>query len=339
AMPVAMFCRDKQGRSVLHWASMAHLRTSEWTFASAYYVQELIEQLKRLGRTDVIGWADARGRKACDLAKSAGLQETVDILARAAPPKLDIDRYNAVAASASELISKTTLELRRDHKRQQAAIDADTQHAASLLLDLRREHESTQQAARSAQAVIDELDEAQLRERQLKRCIEHAVNLQQTARIAAVMHTPTKAATEAQEHKSSSEEDLRAELHSLRRQAQMYELKSRELASEYADLAALVRPWPRPPALTLFDGEEGAGSKVPSLSSSALSSTRHSPSSSVVDAELADVKAIAAALAAEERRLQKFERVVEAACGDLTLDKVRTVVGPVLSVLNNGNTL
>ncbi|KAJ2786283.1 Transcription factor mbp1 [Coemansia interrupta] len=339
AMPLAMFCRDKQGRSVLHWASMTHLRTSEWTYASAYYIQELLKQLKRLGRTDVIGWADAKGRRAFDLAKSAGLDETADILERAMPPKLDIDRYNAVAVSASELITTATLELQRDHKRQQAAIDADTEHAASLLLDLRREHESTQQTARSAQAVIDQLDAAQQREQHLKRCVEHAVNLQQAARIAAVMQTPTKAATNSQEHKSSSEEDLRAELHSLRRQAQMYELKSRELASEYADLAALVRPWPRPPALTLFESEEGAGSRVPSLSSSALSSTRHSPSSSVADAETADVKAITAALAAEERRLQKFERVVEAACGDLTLDKVRTVVGPVLSVLNNGNTL
>ncbi|KAJ2428175.1 hypothetical protein IWW41_003646, partial [Coemansia sp. RSA 2522] len=59
----------------------------------------------------------------------------------------------------------------------------------------------------------------------------------------------------------------------------------------------------------------------------------------VPDAEEADVQAIARVLRSEEQRLAKLERVVAAACGDLPIDRVRTVVGPVLSVLNNGNTL
>ncbi|KAJ1645637.1 Transcription factor mbp1 [Coemansia asiatica] len=327
SMAVALGSCDSCGRSVLHWASMAYEPSTEWPQASAYYARLLVDRLKRMGKADLIRQADSRGRSPADTARHAGLDETAVIFAKALQPPPGADRYDEAVASTTKIISAAAAELRHEHRQQQAAIDADTQQAAVLLLDLRREHEAAQQTASQAQAVHMQCQDAQVREAQLKRQIKQAVNLQQAARFALVMQQQP-----ARPEPQTPNGDPRAELRALRQSALAYEQAGRRLASEYADLAAMVRPWPRPPLLSHFDGDDSGAMRVPSGSS------RHSPSS-VVDSEAADVQAITAVLAVEEQRLQKFERVVAAACGDLSLDKVRTVVEPVLSVLNNGNTL
>ncbi|KAJ2679166.1 Transcription factor mbp1 [Coemansia spiralis] len=285
------------------------------------------------------------------------------------------DRYDSVTSKAIEMIRLSTADMRKTHQAEQREVDNDIEYAAHLLLELGNERDVVQLRAQEYYNIEAQRGEAECEECVLKRKIECAIGLQQSARTAAVVMQHMQNAespdspSRTQENKRSSDTDmdaLRAEYALLKRSIGGYRQKSQNLASEYAQLTAVVKPWARPPTLSLLgmfgedrDGYEaqhtadgfGAGEGGTSSSSSSSSSVSEIASMGkggklravretlVIDSESAEVKAINAVLEAEEQRLQKLERVVSAACGDLTLDKVRTVVGPVLSVLNNGNTL
>ncbi|KAJ1877626.1 hypothetical protein LPJ66_012064, partial [Kickxella alabastrina] len=317
----------------LHWA-VASVGT-EWPLASAHYAQLLAERLERMRRPDAAAWRDTRGRTAAELGGRMGNAPAAEALAsavlasRAAGHHVPAaDRYEHAALRAGELVRAAADEMRRVHRVRGDVLDADMRRAAALLLELRAEHADAVVRARDYGRVAGECVAAARREAELKRRIEAAVNLQQAARALAAAEragggladgaappvesaSPTESASPAEPSSpaESSSPALMQRALELRRANAAYEAESRRLAREYAELAAVVRPWPA--------ADEDAGA----------------------DAEAADLLAMRAVLRGEEERLHKMERVVAAACGGLSMEKVRNVVGPVLSVLNNGNTL
>ncbi|KAJ1941028.1 hypothetical protein GGF37_003731, partial [Kickxella alabastrina] len=347
AMPAALCCRDANGRSALHWA-VASVGT-EWPLASAHYAQLLAERLERMRRPDAAAWRDSRGRTAAELGGRMGNAPAAEALAsgilaeRAAGHHVPAaDRYEHAALRAGELVRAAADEMRRVHRVRGDVLDADMRRAAALLLELRAEHADAVVRARDYGRVAGECVAAARREAALKRRIEAAVNLQQAARALAAVEgagggvadgaeppaSPAGRASPASPAGPSSPALMQRALE-LRRANAAYEAESRRLAREYAELAAVVRPWPA------ADEGAGAGSGPgPGPGPGADAGPGLGP-----DAEAADLLAMRAVLRGEEERLHKMERVVAAACGDLSMEKVRNVVGPVLSVLNNGNTL
>ncbi|KAJ2739539.1 hypothetical protein H4R23_000385 [Coemansia sp. Cherry 401B] len=366
ALAQSLIRRDKEGRTAVHWACMrpAHESQDEWKHVSHYYVGALVRRLELSGQREVLTWQNYAGRRAEAVARADGLDAAAALLAAPAdraplpvtardiaeaPPRNASpaaepagDRYSAFAAQAAHAIQRAASDMRREHQQQLRQIDDDTRFAAKLLLELRSERDATQASAQGYQDVEQRCVRAKAREEQLIQRVESAVNLQQSARASLAV---SRAAPESAA--GADPQALRAEYRRLRQQAQSYEHESRRLACEYAELAAAVRPWARPPALSAVDmfaegaGPAAAGSEPGGGPAGAAADERlgWADRGSGVDAEAAEAQAIAAVLQAEERRLGKLERVVSAACGDLSLDRVRTVVGPVLSVLNNGNTL
>ncbi|KAJ2780875.1 Transcription factor mbp1 [Coemansia javaensis] len=224
------------------------------------------------------------------------------------------DRYDAFAQQAAA-------EVRAEHRARARALDEDTRYAAGLLLELSAERASADRAAASHAAVAADCASAAAREAALRRQVECAVSLCQAARAtAAIAERANSPASPA------SPETLHAEHRELRRRARAFRHEAQRLAAEYARLAAAVRPCALPGGL---DPDLGADLRLDLGLDLGL----------WPDADAAEVQAERAALAGEEQRLRKMERVVAAACGDVPLDRVRTVVGPVLSVLNHGNTL
>ncbi|KAJ2851612.1 Transcription factor mbp1 [Coemansia brasiliensis] len=354
----SLTCRDREGRTAVHWACARplHAARDEWQRASPYYVAALAQRLTDAGQREVLGWTDYAGYRAERLARASGALESAKILEEegndvplvtaqdiaAAPSRRRSDpapkpaaqpqqqmaaasRYDVFAERASALVRESAEKIRREHEQLQRQIDDDTRYAAGLLLELRAERDAAQSAAHEYRDVAAQCTEANAKELQLQRKVEAVVNLQHSARTSVAM-----AYADDSPAPKPQVQDLRAEYIMLRQQAQRYEQESRELASEYAQLASVVRPWARPPVMGPMEqaGEadyaagRGQGGGIDKDSG-----------------ESAEVLAISAVLEAEERRLGKLERVVSAACGELSLDRVRTVVGPVLSVLNHGNTL
>ncbi|KAJ2557497.1 hypothetical protein EV175_001309 [Coemansia sp. RSA 1933] len=342
--------RDKRGRTAVHWACMppgADSAAGVWPAVSAYYVTCFVRKLGETGQTAVLAWRDYPGYSAEQLAQLNGLHAACAVLADAAghgasqsaasSPEsaqqqqqhmLAHDQYATAAGHAEQIIRSSTSAMRSKHRAESHAVESDIEYAAQLLLELSGERDSERMRAREHDAVVGECAAADHAEHSLKRKIEHVVGLQQTARASvALRHTPPQAPDG-----DADAQALLAEYAQLRRSIGSYENESQRLAGEYAELAAVVRPWARPPALSLLNMfSESAG-----IDADAGPAVRET---AAIDAETAEIKAINAVLAAEQQRVHKLERVVSAACGDLTLDKVRTVVGPVLSVLNNGNAL
>ncbi|KAJ1731956.1 Transcription factor mbp1 [Coemansia biformis] len=255
------------------------------------------------------------------------------------------DRYSTFASRATAAIQQAAADVRLEHRARKIALDEDTRYAAGLLLELRTERDTAQAEVSGYEAVASECCTAGAREAALQRRVECTVNLQQTARAtaaamsAACRDQPADGAASP----AADADALRAEYRGLQRRAAAYEHESRLLAGEYAQLAAVVKPWPRQSALSLA-GLLGAsadalhGDDPIAVLSELLGTVRH-PQLRTVDADADDVRAVNAALDADEERVHKLERVVAAACGDVPLDRVRTAVGPVLSVLNHGSTL
>ncbi|KAJ2799589.1 Transcription factor mbp1 [Coemansia guatemalensis] len=269
----------------------------------------------------------------------------------ASAPKSAPDSYARFASQASKIIRQSAADMRKDHLQAQRVIDEDTKYAAKLLLELRSERDSAQQTAKDCQEVAEECIHQQSREHELRRRVECAVNLQMSthATTAAIAQHQYQHSLPRRSGGGSNKdvEELRAEYQMLRQSAASYEHHSQLLAAEYAELASIVKPWTRSPGMTALSG--AASEKSEEDLDDAMSvlgkllgtaSAHYRPKRPLYnDPETADVNAIKAALETEEHRLRKLESVVSAACGDLPLDRVRSVVGPVLSLLNNGNAL
>ncbi|KAJ1665652.1 Transcription factor mbp1 [Coemansia sp. RSA 1646] len=352
--------RDKHGRTALHWACIPPSgdRASDvWPVVSAYYVDCIVRKLDAMGQANVLAWCDYPGFSAEQLARQHGLDGACMLLSgasgagntqsTASSPDLSQqqkqqqrsahDQYDAAAGRAEEIIRSSTTTMRNKHKAESRALDNDIEYAAQMLLELSGERDSEKVRAREYSAIVGECVAADRTENSLKRKIEHVVGLQQSAR-ASVALRHSQASPPRVERDDAGIEALMAEYAQLRQSVDGYQRQSRKLAGEYAELAAVVRPWARPPVLSLLDmfsdGAEAAAADGD------IGPAAHAVrETAAIDAESAEIKAINAVLETEQQRVHKLERVVSAACGDLTLDKVRTVVGPVLSVLNNGNTL
>ncbi|KAJ2157763.1 Transcription factor mbp1 [Coemansia sp. RSA 552] len=363
--PPTLIRRDKKGRTALHWACVNSWGepTEDWAQASLYYMQLMIRRLAQAGQTEVIRWKDYAGRSAEGLARASWLAGVTELLHRHSkhdyepaitagdiqPPMgsdKQGDRYDSFAARAASVIRRTAAVARSEHQSLQRRIDDDTRYAAKLLLELRTERDAASAEALGIEQISEEYKEADSREQVLRGKVEAAINLQQAARSARAVAIAEAAGSTNQPDDDSSAESLQAEYRRLRQSVESYESESRQLAKEYAELTSVVKPWPRPPALSLVDlfGEGSNDDDDDDLESGArpwsrlIGNGNGKTAADVADAEIADVQAINAMLRIEEERLGKFERVVSAACGDLPLDRVRTVVGPVLSVLNQGNT-
>ncbi|KAJ2415426.1 Transcription factor mbp1 [Coemansia sp. RSA 2530] len=332
AFEAALIKRDKKGRTVVHWLCV----TSADETVALYYGTLLMHKLAASQLTEVVSWSDYTGCSAAKLAGNCGLLRVVDMLQQAAAQTVTVgversassastvslnstgsapvmaqvmagsltrpggDRYEAAARKAASLACTATDELRRGHQQQRRAIDADTEYAAQLLLELRSERDAAWADADGYAAVAQQCDSARNVEARLRRRVEQTVGLQHAARAAMLIQET--APSGAVERDAAG---LRGEYARLRAGAVAYEHSARALGSEYAELSGVVGPWTR-----CAGGDESE-----------------------------DTAGLYTVLEAEEQRLHKLERVVAAACGDLSLDRVRTVVGPVLSVLNNGNTL
>ncbi|KAJ2492576.1 Transcription factor mbp1 [Coemansia sp. RSA 2050] len=335
AFEAALIKRDKKGRTVVHWLCM----TNSDEAVAMYYGTLLMRKLASCQLTEVVSWSDYIGCSAAKLAADCGLLRVVDMLQQAvaqtvvvgversassastvslnstgsAPAMAQVmagsltrpggDRYEAAARKAASLACTATDELRRGHQQQRRAIDADTEYAAQLLLELRSERDAAWADADAFAAVAQQCDSARDVEASLRRRVEQTVGLQHAARAAMLVQET--AARVGGPVAGDAAVGLKGEYARLRADAVAYEHSARVLGSEYAELSGVVGPWTR-----CAGGNESE-----------------------------DTAALYTVLEAEEQRLHKLERVVAAACGDLSLDRVRTVVGPVLSVLNNGNTL
>ncbi|KAI8322256.1 hypothetical protein GQ54DRAFT_260274 [Martensiomyces pterosporus] len=389
--------RDKEGRTLVHWACMRPLDPpSNWPEVSLYYMRLLVLKFNETRHLEVFSWCDYLGFSARHIAIQAQqLPAVVSLLdstcqnaiypatiralraaaAAGSPQTLDastseqqhvpskpgrpVNRYDVAASQAVDIIRSSTMELRKQHESQLRQVDEDAEYAAQLLLELRTERDNLQLESAKYQELSLECSEAGSLESMLKSKVNSAINMQQSARASIILqHSAASPLTSASSPSldGSSTANLRSEYLRLKREAEVYQENSLKLATEYSGLAAVVKPWPRPPALSLVgmfgDGGSAEGhisSDVRLHGSGALahhgrggvsgSKPRAIREIAVIDSESADVKAISSALEVDEQRLRKFERVVSAACGDLSLDRVRNVVGPVLSVLNNGNTL
>ncbi|KAJ2496408.1 Transcription factor mbp1 [Coemansia sp. RSA 1972] len=345
--------RDKEGRTAVHWACMRPVQesTAEGMRASHHYVRILAQRLAQSGQREVLEWQNYAGQRAEQIARAAGFEDTAAELANATRsdlagqgPVSDLvsrgsrsdlasnapaesvnrgaavvaespeprDRYSELAARAACVMRTAAAGMRREHVQERRQVDEDTRYAATLLLELRAERDTAEAAARDEQMVTEQCAQAAALEKQLQLKIEGVVNLQQGTRHVTIGKGESLG-------ESSGLAEMLDEYRAQRMQAQSYERSSQQLAREFAGLVGVVSPWARAPPRGLVELFADPG-QVP-------------------DAEEADVQAIARVLRTEELRLAKLERVVAAACGDLPIDRVRTVVGPVLSVLNNGNTL
>ncbi|KAJ2444660.1 Transcription factor mbp1 [Coemansia sp. RSA 2424] len=345
AFEAALIKRDKKGRTAVHWVSLAGAHEP----AALYYSTLLVRKLASRQLIEVVSWCDYLGCSASKLAVDCGLLRVADVLQQAAAQAASAalersgssastvslnstgsapavaavampsslarrggdDRYEAAARRASGLMCAATDDMRREHQQQRCTIDADTEYAAQLLLELRSERDAACADADAYAAVAQQCDTARRVEDTMRRRVEQTVGLQHVARTSKLVQeasssssSPVVAARPATT--AGAPERLLAEYAMLRARAADYEHSSRVLGHEYAELASVVRPWATP----------GGGGED----------------------EAEDTAALCVVLQAEEQRLHKLERVVAAACGDLTLDRVRTVVGPVLSVLNSGAT-
>ncbi|KAJ2710755.1 hypothetical protein H4R19_003588 [Coemansia spiralis] len=253
------------------------------------------------------------------------------------------DRYSDFTACAMAAIQQAAADVRDEHHTRRTALDSDARYATGLLLDLRAERDTAQAEADRYATVAAECQAAGAREAELQRRVECTVGLQQAARATAGAMSAARTHTPAASDGGYDVSALRAEYRELRWRAAVYEHGSRRLAGEYAQLAATVTPWVRSPAQTLAQLLGAHPDDTMAVLGELLGTARHPRKpmllQDVADAEAADVRAVGAALAADEERLRKLERVVAAACGDVPLDRVRTAVGPVLSVLNHGSTL
>ncbi|KAJ2659063.1 Transcription factor mbp1 [Coemansia sp. RSA 1200] len=362
ALAPSVACRDRRGRSAVHWACLpptGENAAKMWPAAALYYITYLVRALRAAGRTDVLAWRDYSGYSAEQLARLYGLDDACAALAEASgaddarsdtsSPELSDrpqhsqnpqspDQYLCAVERAEGLVRSSVSAIRARHQAESRAVEGDIEYAAQLLLELSGERDGEKARANDHGKAERETAEAEQAERCLKRKIEHVVGLQQSARASAALRCGTSV-----RGAPASVEELKAEYSRLRRSVDGYERETRRLASEYASLAAVVRPWARPPALSLVRlfGGDAAEAEAEAEAEAAEEETEvEAEMSPPIDAEAAEIKAIHAVLETEQQRVHKLERVVAAACGDhLTLDKVRTVVGPVLSVLNNGNTL
>ncbi|KAJ1965016.1 Transcription factor mbp1, partial [Dipsacomyces acuminosporus] len=258
--------------------------------------------------------------------------------------KKQLSSYDLAASKAVDIIRSATAEMRNQHESQLQQVDEETEYAAQLLLELRTERDDLQQESHNLRLVSQICSETLDLEGVLQNKVKNVINLQQSARASVILqHTsgsPLTAGSSPNPENGTDTAELRAEYLRLQREVEAYHENSLKLADEYSGLAAVVKPWPRPPALSLvgmFDEEDVASDN----SSASGHGKGHVPFSSnkpravreiaVIDSESADLQAINAALDMDEQRLRKFENVVSAACGDLPLDRVRDVVGPVLS--------
>ncbi|KAJ1783473.1 hypothetical protein LPJ59_006576, partial [Coemansia sp. RSA 2399] len=348
----SLACRDKRGRTAVHWACIppggAHA-VDAWPAVSAYYVSCLARKLKAMGQACVLAWRDYLGYSAEQLARqyelsSAGmaLTEAADAggsqSAASSPdrqqqqqqqeePLQTRDQYDAAAGRAEEIIRSSTTAMRIKHCAESRAVDNDIEFAAQLLLELSGERDKQQVSAQKLDIVADENVAVDRTEHSLKRKIEHVVGLQQSARAAVALGQEQQQQQHAEKNDDAGVEALKAEYERLRQSVSGYERHSRRLAGEYAELASVVRPWARPPALSLLDmfSDDAATAAAAADGGDIGAAARAVRETAAIDAESAEIKAINAVLATEQQRVHKLERVVSAACGDMALDRVRTV--------------
>ncbi|KAJ2391319.1 Transcription factor mbp1, partial [Coemansia sp. RSA 2559] len=203
ALAPSLACRDKRGRTAVHWACIppggAH-SVDVWPAVSAYYVACLAHKLKAMGQACVLAWRDYLGYSAEQLARQYELGGAGMALAEAAgtggsqsaasspdrprqqQPVQTRDRYDAAADRAEEIIRSSTTAMRIKHNAESRAADNDIEFAAQLLLELSSERDKQQANAQKHNGVADESEAADRAEISLKRKIEHVVGLQQSAR-------------------------------------------------------------------------------------------------------------------------------------------------------------
>ncbi|PIA14352.1 hypothetical protein COEREDRAFT_82862 [Coemansia reversa NRRL 1564] len=376
--------RDRKGRTLAHWVALGPSEDRDlWPQVSVYYARLLARKLIQCGHAEIFAWQDYSGKRADQVAWGSGLSalallleeqfsdndRSVELTAKdrqssrqlesvlesvtepipepIPEPEPVLDPYTRFASQAADIIRQSAADMRKDHLQAQRVIDEDTKYAAKLLLDLRSERDSAQTTAKEYQGFSEKCVDLQDREHMLRRKVECAVNVQMSARVttAAIAQHQYQHSLPRRTGSSSDVDELRAEYQMLRQSAASYEHHSRRLASEYAELTSVVKPWARPVLTALFSvaesSEEDRDDAMSMLGKLLGTATAHyRPKRPLYnDPEVSDVNAIKAVLETEELRLQKLESVVSAACGDMPLDRVRSVVGPVLSLLNNGNTL
>ncbi|KAJ2611443.1 Transcription factor mbp1 [Coemansia sp. RSA 1365] len=382
-LSTALVKRDRKGRTLAHWVALGPSEDRDlWPQVSVYYARLLARKLVQCGHAEIFAWQDYSGKRADQLAWESGLSALALLLEEQSPdndrsvestaedhqssrpldsalksvtepipepipePEPVLDPYTRFASQAADIIRQSAADMRKDHLQAQRVIDEDTKYAAKLLLDLRSERDSAQRTAREYQGFSEKCVDLQDREHALRRKVECAVNLQVSARVTTAAIAQHQYQHSVPRRTSSSNvEELRAEYQMLRQSAASYEHHSRRLASEYAELTSVVKPWARPVLTALFSvtesSEEDRDDAMSMLGKLLGTATTHyRPKRPLYnDPEVFDVNSIKAVLETEELRLQKLESVVSAACGDMPLDRVRSVVGPVLSLLNNGSTL
>lgn len=251
-----------------------------------------------------------------------------------------MDPYEKAISKMSQLFRNSIKDMRTDHKDIKHQLHLDTQLAMKELQALKTDRDAAKVKAGRFEEIARQCQEAEEAETDLRRKVAVVIGLQQSTRASLVLQPSClAAATKSCKHiePKSDQNDLdalRAEHKWLKQQAEYYERESLELAKEYSELTAAVPPW---------DRSEDDSSTNERLSLTSIlwneqsDGDREIRETAVAESESADVKDIERALKVDKERFDKLERVVAAACGDLPLDKMHTVVGSVLSVLNNGN--
>ncbi|KAJ2583268.1 hypothetical protein EV177_010190, partial [Coemansia sp. RSA 1804] len=204
---------------------------------------------------------------------------------------------------AEGLVRSSVSEIQARHQAESRAVEGDIEYAAQLLLELSGERDGEKARANDHGKAERETAAAEQAERSLKRKIEHVVGLQQSARASAALRRGVSV-----RDAPASVEELKAEYSQLRRSVDGYERETRRLASEYASLAAVVRPWARPPALSLVRlfGGDAAEAEAEAVEEETEAEADMPPP---IDAEAAEIKAIHAVLETEQQRVHKLERV------------------------------
>ncbi|KAJ2242479.1 hypothetical protein GGH97_003907, partial [Coemansia sp. RSA 475] len=276
--------RDKDGRTAVHWACMrpAQESTAEGVRVSHHYVHILAQRLAQSGQREVLEWQNYAGRRAEQIARAAGFDETAAELANATRSDLagqgpaselvsrgsgsDLaskgpaesvkrgaaeaaespeprDRYSEFAARAASVMRTAAADMRREHIQERRQADEDTRYAATLLLELRAERDTAETAARDEQMVTEQCAQAAALEKQLQLKIEGVVNLQQGTRHVTI----GKGESLSKDLESSDLAEMLDEYRAQRAQAQSYERSSQQLAREFAGLVGVVSPWARAP--------------------------------------------------------------------------------------------
>ncbi|KAJ2484656.1 Transcription factor mbp1 [Coemansia sp. RSA 2320] len=334
--------RDKRGRTVAHWLSLGHAAPGEWAAASRYYAALLVPKLLAARHAEVLAWRDYDGCSAAQLASSLGLPAVAELLSdapcrvRPEPPALERARSSESTVSlassespASRAASESTV------SRDVASRALGGSAAASTA------HSNPYDAAAWQATELICAATAELRSQHVQARKSFDADTQYAAHLLLELSGERDAAqAEAGEYAAVAQACDAAQ----RAESELQRRVGRTVWLQHTARAA-VHVYQHGSAARGSCGDDAAGlrAEYARLRQQAASLERSSQQLAGECAELAGgIRPWASgadALRADEQRLHKLERVVAAACGDLPLDRVRTVVGPVLSVLNNGSAL